>query len=495
MRFTAAEFAAREAAIVESGQLLRGPSLAERVAAAGGLEGISPLDGARLVYEWAFWARPKQLAPAGDWVVWLVLGGRALGKNRLAAEWVRGRIERGEAKSIALIGPDWKDVRRYMVGGQRGAGGSGLLDVWPPWDMPEFVEHKAELHFSGGAIAYLNTAEQKELRGANLDTIWADEIGKWKYAEALWNNAELTLRDVGAVRPQAIMTTTPTAMALLRQIIMDPGTAVTHGAMLENAANLAPSYVERMLRRFGGTRLGLQELDARILSDNPDALFALSLIEAHRVTDEPDVLRRAVGVDPAVSEKRKSDETGIVCASVDRDGHMYVLADMSGKMSPDGWAKASVDLALAWHADFFVVERNKIGDLAKHNIAIELRARGLLGEYEIREAYSMTDKAARAAPVASLYEQGRVHHVGRRLGALEAEITEWNPKTGRSPNRLDALVHVAFELVGLAGGEEPKEDPSLALRGFAALNRYLEAPTGLGELVAGAFTAPRGRTI
>lgn len=508
MTYTLEEFAAREEAIVAAGRGLVGPSLAEQLAqqlalgsveAQQWLESLSAIDSSRLLYEWDFWSRPKQRSPAGAWVVWLIMSGRGFGKNRTAAEWVRGRIERGEARSLALIGPDWKDVRRYIVGGNKGAGGSGLLDVFPPWEVTaadgtpliEFKETKAEIHFHKyGAIAYLNTAEQKELRGANLDTIWADELCKWKYAEALWNNLEMTLRDPGAVAPQVVVTTTPTPMQLLKDLIMDPGTHVTHGETDENAGNVAQSWLERMERRYGGTRVGLQELKARILGNNPDALFHMPNIEANRVSDAPSLVTVGVGVDPAVSEKRRSDEHGIVAAGVDVHGEAYVLADVSAKMSPEAWTAAAVDLALAVGADFFAVERNKVGDLAKHAIAMELKSRGMLGKFEIREVYSIDDKAARASLVSPQYEKGRVHHVGRaQLVALEAEITQWNPKTGKSPNRLDGLVHVLIELMGLSIVDlaEPAEE---AFRGFREANASFGAPRGYQPLSLGT----RGRS-
>lgn len=475
MSYTAEDFARRESAIVEAGKRNLGPSIMDRLVALSEadrdvvLGELSALDCARLLYDWRAWARPKQLAPNGAWTVWLLLAGRGFGKTRTGAEWVRDRVEAGVARSVVIIGPDWKDLRRYQVGGHRGLGGSGLLDVCPPWNKPQFLEQKGELHWPNGAVAYLQTAERSELRGANLDTIWGDEPIKWRYAEALWDNIEMTLREPGRTPPQIIVTTTPTPMQLLRDLIMDEGTVVTHGVTDENEANVSPQWLARMKRRYAGTRVGQQELEARVLGDNPDALFHMSLINAHRVVMAPDLLRVLVGVDPAVSERRSSDETGLVVAGADHDVHAFVLADASGKMSPDAWAKAAVDLAVLHHADGFVVERNKVGDLAAHTIRQELRRRQLDGKYEILEAYSMIDKAARAAPVAALYEQGKVHHVGRSLGELEAEISSWNPKLGRSPNRLDAMVHAIYELTRIT--EEPPEDKEKLWAGLGELNK------------------------
>lgn len=487
--FTVDEFNARIAEIEAMGRLQAGPSLAEQLALTKEgiewLESLSPLDAHRLLYDWEFWARPKQLAPSGKWVIWFLLGGRGTGKNRTAAEWVRGRIESGEAKSIALIGPTWKEVRRFMVGGRTGQGGSGLLDVFPDFGpddprTPRFIENKQEVHFDAyDAIAYLNTAEQKELRGANLDTIWWDELCKAKYARALFDNVEMTLRVEGDLQPQMVISTTPMPMAIMKEIIMDPGTHTTHAVTTENAANVAQTWLDRMQRRYAGTRQGQQELGAKILGDNPDAMFHLSLIEAARVDDCPDLVEVCVGVDPAVSTHRQSDAVGIVAAGIDADGGVYVLEDRTAKMSPNEWASEAVDLGLKWGADYFVVERNKVGDLAKSNLMNEIRRRHredeLIPKAAFREAYSSSDKASRATPVAGLYEQGRVHHVGH-LGRLESEMTEWNPSRSKSPNGIDALCHAVYELCQLASFEleTVAKDPNALWDGFAEAQRGFE---------------------
>lgn len=496
--YTAEQFERRMIEIEAHGATLVGPSLAQRFAAIPAesrdeyLASLKPIDAARLLYMWRFWSRPKQLAPDGDWSVLLILAGRGFGKNRIGAEWIRDRVERGVARSIAMIGPDWKDIRRYMVGGRRGAGGSGILDVFPPWDRPRFVEHKAEVHFRNGAIAYLNTAEQKELRGANLDTIWGDEIIKWKYAETLWSNIEMTLREPGLVPPQMLMTTTPMPIELLKEIIMDRGTVTIHGRTIENADNVATQWIDRIHRRYKGTRLGEQELEARILGDNPDALFHMPCIDHWRVSDDPTLVEVGIGIDPAVSEKRKSDDTGIIAAGRGSDHHLYVLADMTGKYSPDKWPGEAIDLAVAHGAEYFAVERNKIGDLAAFVIRKALQDRGMAGKFEIRETYSMTDKAARAAPLAALYERGNAHHVGRKLlRELESEMTTWNPKIGRSPNRLDALVHVAYELCDLATIEKP--DYKAGFDGLDKVRERLKSAERKRPIVNP--LRPRGRSV
>lgn len=438
-----------------------GPSLAERLMGLpretrlGMLRALGPVAAQRLLYAWEMWRRPKQATPSWGWDVWLILCGRGFGKTRTGAEWVRARVESGRGRSIALIGPSWGDVRRYMVGGHAGkrGNGSGLLDVCPPWNRPEVNETKGELRWPNGAVAYFSSAENTELRGPNLDTIWGDEPIKWPRVDALLDNTFLTLRQRGAIRPQMLLTTTPRPVEFLRRIIVDEGTHTTHGATEENAANVAASWVSRMKRTLAGTRQGSQELEAEVLGDNPECLFPQSTIDAHRVSEAAPLERIIVAIDPAVSKHRKSDATGIVVIGLGGDGDLYVLADSSEKRTPEEWGDEVVRLLKAWGTQFVVVERNRAGDLAAANV----RAAAARGSVPVKviDVLAMGDKGTRAEPLATLYAKGRVHHVGR-LPRLEDEMTEWEPRSGVSPNGLDGLVHGAAELLPeIWGGEQP----------------------------------------
>lgn len=461
---------------------LVGGSLAERVAALP-LEdrhaiyaSLSPLDAMRLLYAWEFFRRPKQTPPAWAWDVWLILAGRSFGKSRTAAEFVRARIEDGSAKSIALVGPDFTDIRRYMVGGGKGKerNGSGLLDVFPPWHRPIFKEQKQEIHFHTGAVAYLCSAEDRELRGANLSLIWGDEPIKWPNAQALIDNINLTLREKGPVRPQVIYTTTPRPVEFLRQIILDRGTHTTHGFSRENRANLHDAWLPRMERLMGGTRQGSQELDAEVLGDNPDSLFAQTTIDAYRVREAPMLVRVVVAIDPAASTHRKSDETGVVVLGIDAIGDIYILADHTSRMSPEEWGDTAIKAYRTHGATAVVVERNRVGDMAAANVrAASARIRGDAAPIRIVEILAMGEKGTRAEPVSTLYEKGRVHHVGR-LARLEDELTEWDPRSGVSPNGLDALGHGIYELAGLAADATP--DPAAAFKGITEIAAALSRP-------------------
>ena len=492
-KWTEAELEERLREVEAEGRRQRGPSPAERLLRAGPkswamfVDGLDPIDFQRVLYDWEFWARPKQLPP--DWTdidTWLLITGRGFGKNRAMAEAVRAAIEAGEARSILFISPDWKDARRYMVGGHKGAGGSGFLDVIPPWWSAVFKEGKAEIEVvaPGGRDAkiYIATAEQPEQRGGNFDLVWMDEPIKYRYLETILYNVEMALRDADA-DPRLLISTTPKPIPQIKEWIMSPGVHVTHGTTTENASNIASKTMRKLLRKYGGTRTGMQELEGKVLGDNESALFAMGTIEAYRVAEPPELDEVTIAIDPAVSKHRKSDQTGIVALGRGRkDRHLYVLEDGTDRMTPDEWGAKAVNLARKWSADYLTVERNKVGDLAKHTLTLEMREQARDGRLSkalpIREAYSMTDKGARAEPVAVIYDKGRAHHVGRLLGDLEAEITQWDPTKSKSPNRLDALAHGAYELLGLAEGID--EEVGDQWGGFEDLNEGFGMADGGG---------------
>lgn len=478
-RFAAKDVTARYAEIKLRCQGLVGPSTAEAVAALPAArrreiyQRIAPVDWRRVLYAWRFWARPKQIAPPGDWFIWLNLAGRGCGKTRTGAEWVRERVASG-ARKLALIAPTYREARQIMIGGDDGkdGNGSGILDVCPPWDMPVWKHNQGELHFPSGAVAFVITAEKPESRGYNFDTIWWDEIAFAKHGETLWQNIKLATRKKGRVRPRMCVTSTPRPINLLRELIMHPHCVTTHAHSFENSSNLAQVWLDQMKRDLEGTRLGQQELEADLLGDNPESLFQQSVIDLHRVREAPAVLLRVVvAVDPAVSTLRHSDDTGIVAIGLGADGHVYVLADLTGRYSPERTGEIACDLAVAWGADAFVVERNKIGLYAAANLRAAMKDhKGLKKNLPICEVYSSKDKANRAEPVSAICQKGRLHFVGR-LARLEDEITEWNPQLGISPNGLDAMVHGVYELLQLTEAEVEKHDPKAAFRGLAEANR------------------------
>jgi phage terminase large subunit-like protein len=480
--FEASFIAAYDRAKVFS-STLEGASLAERLAAlphderTGILGNLSLSDRSQLLYCWPFWARPKQLVPDVPHRVVLWLAGRGFGKTRVAAERVRQRIYEG-AKSIAIIGPTWREVLRHMVGGKLGAqgNGSGLLDVFPPHEREriELKEQKGEIHFPGGAVAYLVSDETPELRGGAYEVAWLDEICKWRHLERLWNNLEFTMRVRSAIEPEVLVTTTPRPMRFLKELVADPDTITILGTSDENAGNLDSKFLDRLERRYGGSRIARQERGGELLGENEDALFSQSIIDATRVVAAPALARVVVGIDPAISTKRDNDETSAVAMGIDHAGHLYVLGSACGRMTPEAWGAAALKLYDQHKADAFCAERSRGGDLVRANLNATIREkRGPHATAKIEEVHATRGKDIRAEPVATMHEQGRLHFVGVHP-EIETEITEWSPSLGGpSPNRLDALVWAAFSLAKLSDSEEPKADPRLAMRGLTEANNAL----------------------
>lgn len=483
---------------------LAGPSPAELLAACPDavsiLASFSRLDLARLLYHWAFWARPKQDPDLTRTLhrIWFLLGGRGSGKTYAAAQRIRRRVEAG-ARSIAIVGPTLRDIERYQIKGEGGS--DGILTVFPPRHKPEYKPHKALVFFHrldcpgcgdaehcGGAIAYVNSAEDPEFRGPNLDTVWADEPAKWRYLSTIWSNIELATRLRGPLPLEIILSGTPLPLQLFRELIADEETVTVLMSQEENASNLDPAYVARMKRKYGGTRLGRQELEGEILTDNPDAMFQSSLLDAHRVESVPTHLEEvAVAVDPAIATNPENDETGIIAGGRDAAGHIYILADVTARASPEKWGAYVVTTAEQLKADVVVGERNRGGDLVAANVrAAKERRSGSLAAKAIKivEVHATRGKAIRAEPVSALHEQGMIHIVGR-MPELEAEICEWNPRIGGiSPNRLDALVWLVWHLARL--GEEEKPDYKAgfagltdAAKGLASPSSEVSAATGL----------------
>lgn len=396
----------------------------------------------RLKYTWAAWARDKQLwqleAP-WSWETWLLCAGRGFGKTRtgaqLAIEWAMDDLE----AHIALVGRTVADVRDVMIGGK-----SGILACSPPWFRPEYIPSKRKVLWPNGAIATTYTAEKPDqLRGPQHTKAWADERAAWQYDDA-WDQLQFGLR-LGA-RPQCVGTTTPRATKAIKELIADPATHTTYGTTYENTANLARKFFVTIERKYGGTRLGRQELLGQILDDNPGALWKReSMIERYRVerSQVPALKRVVVAVDPAVKSPdpvkaargeldESVAETGIVIAGLGVDDQGYVLADYSMQGQPLEWAQTGVNGFDTWKADAIVGEVNNGGDLVESNF------RTVRKNISFSPVRATRGKLIRAEPVSSLYQQGQIHHVGT-FPDLEDQLCNWVPGD-KSPDRLDALV-------------------------------------------------------
>ena len=398
-----------------------------------------------LLYDWrGFLARPDQLAPAGDWDIWLALAGRGWGKTRSGAEWVKEQVEKRGAIRIALIAETAADCRDVLVEGE-----SGLLNIYPKSEMPLFEPSKRRITWPNGAVGTLfNATEPGQLRGPQFHLAWSDEIAKWRYARATWDQLQFGLR-LGD-NPQQIVTTTPRPIELVKAIVAgnEGAVVVTKGNTLDNRSNLADKFLKKITDKYAGTRMGRQELDAEILGDIPNALWTLTTIDLHKVNAAPDQMARiVVAVDPAITNTDRSDEHGIIAAGVSagsvdsREG--YVLEDASISGSPEQWARRAIACYDSWEADCIVVEVNQGGDMVAQTI------RTIRSNIPIHEVRATRGKHVRAEPISSLYQQGRVHHVGS-FPELETQMTMMTShgfEGEGSPDRLDALVWAFADLI------------------------------------------------
>jgi len=382
-------------------------------------------------FDWASKARPSQRPPEGDWRTWLIMAGRGFGKTRVGAEWTRESAK--HFRFVNLIGATADDARDIMIEGE-----SGILAICPDGERPDYQSSKRRLVWPSGATSLIFTADEPDrLRGKSHERLWADEIGAWKYSADAWDMAMFGLR-LGA-DPRCIATTTPRPIQLVRDLIADPECVVTRGTTYENRDNLAPAFFQQIITKYEGTRLGRQELNAELLDDVPGALWERELIDTLRVHEHPSLVRIVVGVDPSVTSSSESAECGIVVAGVDAAGIAYVLDDKSRRGTPHSWAVAAVAAYHAHHANRLVAEVNNGGEMVQLTIAtIDPRV-------AYKAVHAQKGKAARAEPIAALYEQGKVHHVGT-LDALEDQMCTYVPGA-LSPDRLDALVWALTELM------------------------------------------------
>lgn len=411
-----------------------------------------------MLWNWQELARPNQLAPDGMWLTWLVLAGRGFGKTRTGVEWIRDRVTSKQAGRIALIAETQKDLEEVIVFGE-----SGIASIFPPHQKPIITKKPIKIVFHTGAIATgYNATEPDQLRGPQFDTALCDELAKWRYARETWDQLQFALR-LGT-HPRQVVTTTPRPIPVLKEILAASNTIVTRGVTMDNKDNLAPSFLKSITDKYAGTRLGRQELSAEILDDVPDALWTRSALDRDRrkPTEIPPLKRIVVAIDPAAKKNEIADDgaaTGIIVAGVGEDNRGYVLDDATCRESPNGWARLAVACFDRYSGDCIVGETNNGGDM----VAATVRA--VRPTVPFREVHASKGKWTRAEPIAALYEQGRISHVGT-FASLEDEMVNFGPNGmvgDASPDRVDALVWALTEL-------------------FPAIVKTIKKPTTIGKI-------------
>lgn len=392
---------------------------------------------------WVLNAHDHQYAPEGAWTTFLLLGGRGAGKTRAGAEWVRALAsiasnDNARSERIALVAETYADAREVMIEGP-----SGIRAISPDGARPDFEASRRRLVFPSGAVAYAFSAEDPDgLRGYQFTAAWSDELAKWRYAEESWSNLQLALR-LGR-RPRQVATTTPRPTALIKRLLAAPTTTTRRATTYDNRAHLSDAFFTEIAALYEGTALGRQELLGELVEDRAGALWRWRTIEAARISFPPDLDRIVVAVDPPATAGGKADECGVIVAGVACCGGVttaFVLADWSaGGLSPRQWAERCVAAYAEYAAARIVVEVNQGGDMAKAVIA------QVDASVPVRGVHATRGKRLRAEPVAALYEQGRVRHVGA-FPALEDQMTTYDGAGGKSPDRLDALVWAITELM------------------------------------------------
>ena len=414
--------------------------------------------------------RPPRLANNGKpWTTWLMLGGRGAGKTRLGAEWVRAQVH-GSAPyaahrcgHIALVGESEHDVREVMIEGP-----AGLLRISPRGERPRWTSSRQRLEWPNGAVGHAFSADDPDsLRGPQFDAAWCDELAKWRYAQAAFDMLQFGLR-LGP-KPRQLITTTPKPIALLKRLVADPRTAVTRAGTQANAAFLSPGFLDEVLARYAGTRLGRQEIDGEIIEDRTDALWSRAMIEAARVSDVPELTRIVVGIDPPASSRDGANACGLVVAGRGEDGCIYILEDATAAgLAPAAWASRAIALYRRWQADTLVAEVNQGGDM------VSAVLRNVDAAVPIRTVQATRGKHMRAEPVAALYTQGKVRHAGAPMPELEDEMCDFGLdglSGGASPDRLDVLkdtpttaeLAVKLNMTIWHGLYAPKGTPAAAL--------------------------------
>jgi phage terminase large subunit-like protein len=320
-------------------------------------------------------------------------------------------------------------------------GESGILAICPNGERPDYKKSERKLVWPSGAQSLIFTADEPErLRGKQHEKLWADEVASWRYEDS-WAQAQFGLR-LGS-NPQSVITTTPKPKKLIKELLKASTTHITRGSTYDNRANLAPQFFNAVIKKYEGTRLGRQELNAEVLDDVEGALWTRTMIDDTRMTGNlPDMRRVVVALDPAVSAGEESDETGLIVAGLGVDGFGYVLADLTCKLTPDGWARRAVNAYHEYGADRIVAEVNNGGELVRTVIqTIDARA-------SYKAVHASRGKAIRAEPISALYEQKRIRHVAG-LELLEDQLCDYSPMySDKSPDRMDALVWAFTELFG-----------------------------------------------
>lgn len=453
------------------------------------LASLTDVEAAALAYDWeGVWCRPKQVPPDGEWQTWGSFGARGLGKSAANGNYVTAEAMSGRAMRIALIAQNEDKCLEVMVHGS-----SGLVTLSPPWCKARF--ELGRVIYPNGAQAFVYTPEvPKDIFGPEHHLVWASELHVWPVnkREEAWSNLMMGLRlgygrlawDSNPAKRHPILA------ELFREEIADPArNVIRRGSSFENRLNMTPGMLERWLRLYGGTARGREMLYGEQLADDEGALWQQVWIDQGRRAAPSPLRRRVIAVDPAISLREGTDDTGIIDAGLGYDAQCYPIADLTGRHSWEAWGDLVVKRYFAGRCDCVVLERNRGGDACASNVRAcaakvgarveivkgDANTRHVPGVIYIKEVVGRSSKATRAEPVATHTEAGRVSFPpDQSLAKLEELLTSWDPEAaGESPNALDAFVWAILELADLSRDARP--DASAAVHGAAKMQAALSA--------------------
>ena len=404
-------------------------------------DSLSDEEKVNILYDPNFIARPKQIVgpyrPQQPHT--LFCAGRAFGKTRVLSWQVNKWARENPNARIGIIGTTASEIRDVILMGE-----SGIMQNSHPHFMPKYIRNNKELTWENGARASLISAETPEaLRGMQFSKVAMDETFKWNHQKEVFEQIQFCLRLGDEL--EILITSTPRPTQLAKMLLDHPQWKVVSGCSYENS--MLPQYfLESMVHQFANTTIGEQEIHARIIDDNAHALFKRNNIDNARVNkkdfDIQCLKKIVVSVDPAISENKKSDATGITVCGTDGE-HGYVIEDLTLKGSPNQWAKKALMAAEKWGANYIVVESNQGGNMVTNTI------KNIDSSATIRTVHATRSKELRMAPIAALYEQGKIHHVGT-FTDLEDEMCNFDPSLGKhqkSPDRVDSLTHALTDLM------------------------------------------------
>lgn len=459
-----------------------------REALATSLDALTNLEHAALGYQWeGVWARPGQLAPVGEWLVWMFLTSRGWGKSLAAANAIVDMVERGEVRCIGMAAQNEEKTYDVNV--------LGLIEASPPRFVPEWIDGESKLVWPNGAVAYAFTPEQPaNIRSKNLDLAWMSELQSWpaKTREEAYMNFSFATRKG---RARMVIDATPKRghpilLRLLTAAEQDPVTYRTvTGSMRENYAHLAPAAVKKLIAEYAGTTAGEEELEGKMSRETAEGVT----VEPHIIANvrrpmPPAFRRRIVSIDP--SESADGDAVGLLRLGLGLDGRAYVVANHSAKMGAVTWGTLAVDFYMSDRCDCLVLERNAGGDMTVETIRAQIGKRDISvvvlakderppphnpGIIYVRSVLAARSKSVRATAATTAYEKGNVLHVdgGAGIRELESTLTTWVAgTTNRSPGDLDALVHGLVDLLNLS---TERVDTKTAFTGILNVSQALQA--------------------